>query len=253
MHALRRLDEIVTTEFPAMARASGGVGQKEGLVLTVFSRSQLWVRTLRKLDHHYDFPALYAGARFLLEAAVDVALLHISKTAVEVERYIFWDMSSQLKTAQQVVGHFARKGRSSEAGAAALEFINARGKEIADLRKKHFGGRDKHPDRWTGRGLLKDAAEADRGCASCLGYLHGRLEDLVATSYGAMSASVHGAGFGLTRGRDDDWWRIQYDAMMVTSLRLGLASARTVVHEFAPRVEAARLLARLDALTPPKI
>jgi len=152
-------------------------------------RAIAWLRSIAKLDHPADFQAVTAGARTIFEGAVDVTLMHFDPAANGPERMDAWEESAKLKHAQTAADYIAAVGRQpTEAEQHMLTFIKNKKDGIEKLRRTLWPNRKgKHPPRWTGRDLGRDAEEAEK-------LLVDGFEEFYRLRYPELCWNVHGSG-----------------------------------------------------------
>jgi hypothetical protein len=152
-------------------------------------RAIAWLRSIAKLDHPADFQAVTAGARAIFEGAVDVTLMHFDATANGPERMDAWEESAKLKHAQTAADYIAAAGRQpTESEQHMLTFIRNKKANIEKVRLTlwpNFKG--KHPPRWTGRDLGRDAEAAEKVLAE-------GFEEFYRLRYPELCWNVHGSG-----------------------------------------------------------
>ncbi len=152
-------------------------------------RAIAWLRSIGKLDHPGDFQAVTAGARAIFEGAVDVTLMHFDATANGPERMDAWEESAKLKHAQTAAEYIAAAGRQpTEADQHMLTFISNQKAHIEKVRRTLWPNhKGKHPPRWTGRDLGRDAEEAENVLAE-------GFEEFYRLRYPELCWNVHGSG-----------------------------------------------------------
>ncbi|WP_243336681.1 hypothetical protein [Anaeromyxobacter soli] len=181
----RFIDENVRTQVEARVPAIPHGVVFQGQLL----RAIAWLRSIGKLDHPADFQAVTAGARAIFEGAVDVTLMHFDTAANGPEKMDAWEESAKLKHAQTAAGYIAAVGRQpTEAEQHMLTFISNKKvgieKQRLTLWPNHKG---KHPPRWTGRDLARDAEEAEKVLAE-------GFEEFYRLRYPELCWNVHGSG-----------------------------------------------------------
>ena len=86
--------------------------QREILATGIFLRSLCWMETLARLDRVQDFQAVATGARFLLEACVDLVLLDHDDTEQLSTKMLDWATSAKFAMSQDLVKFYEDKKRS---------------------------------------------------------------------------------------------------------------------------------------------
>lgn len=169
---------------------------------SIFFRVLSWVRSLRQLKSPGHFQAIASGTRALLEAVVDVLLIHHDETDNNVTKVYWWGRSAILKSNKaQIEFSLNRKRRDAQSVKNLLEFVETHEAEILEMRKKLWPdpknpNKGKHPERWTGSGnLLTDVINADILYQHLVEkYLTTSLEELYETFYRQLNWNVHGSG-----------------------------------------------------------
>jgi hypothetical protein len=167
-----------------------------------FRRIDAWLRTLCKLSEPMHFQATAAGARSMLELAVDLVLLASDQNAAE--RLYDWEWSAKYKHATAVKRFYETVDDPvPPENAEAVTFAVREEAKIESLRRKQgwLDGKNKpyHPPRWTKRNLDADCVEADkwphRGAFSFVRFYE--------TRFRTLCWQVHGSAFvGRTIGAD---------------------------------------------------
>jgi hypothetical protein len=152
-------------------------------------RAIAWLRSIGKLDHPGDFQAVTAGARAVFEGAVDVTLMHFNPGAFGPERMDAWEESAKLKLAQTAATYIEASGRQpTDAEQHMLTFITNKRAYIEKVRLSLWPNhKGKHPPRWTGRDLGRDAEEAEKALAE-------GFEEFYRLRYPELCWNVHGSG-----------------------------------------------------------
>jgi hypothetical protein len=211
-----------------------------GNVLASFLRGMYWVYTLAKLNHPADFQAASAGARALMEIVVDLSLLCTNKPEYLIGKLVAWEESAKLKQAQAMVRRHEQRPEF-EVPQLYADFIAENEKYIRSERQRHWGDPDaphkvaKHPNRWTGNGLDKDAEAVsadlhdyyiERHAALCW-YTHGSgatgIRNVDADAFpGILAVALHdGADFGMRLARLAVEYLGAYDTIMANRFRQG--------------------------------
>ena len=180
-------------------------GHRDSSLKGLWLRSFAWMRSLETLNHTRHFQAISAGNRALLEITVDIILLHHDKTNALGWKIFQWGISERMKSAEQVVDFYAKKGVPVPDEYKALETLYKNEKSIVDhMRRtlwplKKNPAKAEHPKRWTGSSDLSiDVEEADRLYgAEIEAELGVRLLEYYRTEYRKMNWQIHSgiAGF----------------------------------------------------------
>jgi hypothetical protein len=160
-----------------------------------------WLRTLRKLDHPADFQAVASAARSLLEATVDIVLVH--HTPADHKQLLAWEESSKLNYAEKLVAYFQRhSGTTPNQHGSVAEFASTQRSRVEALRL-HYGWEDKkkrktrHPDRWTNHNLADDVKAADK-----FGH-HFQFESFYEVEYRKLCWMIHGSALAVRQVSTD--------------------------------------------------
>lgn len=115
--------------------------------------------------------------------------MHFDPAANGPEKMDCWEGSAKLKHAQTATGYIAARGRQpTEAEQHMLRFISNQKASIEKLRLSLWPShKGKHPSRWTGRDLGRDAEEAERLLAE--GFV-----EFYRLRYPELCWNVHGSG-----------------------------------------------------------
>ncbi|MBN2574923.1 MAG: hypothetical protein JXP73_10200 [Deltaproteobacteria bacterium] len=154
-------------------------------------RAYAWIHTITKLDEPFDFQAVAAGARALLETAIDMVLLRANPS--DVARVVAWEESERFKHAQAIERYYQALSAPPVGHEPAVQFAKGMKARIERLRLrqgwKSKNGKARHPDRWTGRHLDEDAKRAD-DCGHTF-----KFSNFYETEYRQVCWMVHGSGF----------------------------------------------------------
>jgi hypothetical protein len=162
------------------------------VIIGQLRRADEWLVTLSKLDSPFDYQAVAAGCRALLEIAIDIVLL--TESPAQAAKVAAWERSAKLKSAMCVKDfHERRKTEPDEDGAGLILWAKTNAANVVSERRAHGWsdrkGTPRHPERWTGsRNLLIDAQAADRLGTSF------RFEEFYETRFRELSALTHGSG-----------------------------------------------------------
>lgn len=174
---------------------------RDQCVQLLFARALCWVSSLIRLNSPQDFQAVAAGARSLLEVAVDVILvLHDGPTGEKVREMDDWAMSAKFQMSTQALAHYEKASAPiPHEHSPMAAFRDAKGAEVQTLRSKHWRG--KHPRRWTNQDLLADCRDADKLEPDLIvGELEMSFEEFYETQLRRMNWLIHGAGLAAVKG-----------------------------------------------------
>ena len=191
---------VVVSEFvqSTVRPTIGQIGIKDdagAVLLGQLLRVDAWLRTLRKLDHPGDFQAVASATRALLEATVDVVLVHHSPA--DHKQLLAWEESSKLNYAEKLVAYFQREsGATPHQHRSVVEFASTQRSRVEALRR-HYGWEDKkktktrHPERWTNHNLADDVKAADK-----FGHKF-QFESFYEVEYRKLCWMVHGSALAV--------------------------------------------------------
>ena len=156
-----------------------------------FYRANAWMYSIARLIEPADFQPTVAGARALLEIAIDSTLMHHDATTYPWQKLNAWEESAKLKQAQKVADFYQRTGQApSGEHDGPLRFLRTDRQRVEQLRGQYWtrqNGRPYHPMRWTGRGLDQDAQAAEQ--------LSGEsFREFYELRYGELCWNTHGSG-----------------------------------------------------------
>jgi hypothetical protein len=212
----------IEAKIPRTKRLDVSLGQ--------FLRIDAWLRTLCKLSEPMHFQATSAGARSMLELAVDLVLLASDQNAAE--RLQDWEWSAKHKHATAVKRFYETVGGAvPPENAEAIAFAVRDAARIESLRRKHgwLNSKQKpcHPPRWTERSLDADCVEADkwphRGDFSFVRFYE--------TRFRTLCWQVHGSAFVGRTIRADVFPFLSAQALLDAS-DLAVIGAAATLHTF---------------------
>lgn len=210
-----------TSVRPIIKRASETAPEFEACHGAII-RLHAWFRSLSKLDAPGDFQAVLSASRAVFEIAVDLTLLH-RDPRVTVEMLVAWEESSKLAAARRLRQFCdSRPGSKKPAGAKPiLAYLNQE-QRVLGLRSRHWG-RTKHPQRWTGRDLGRDAEEADRFSPS-------GFAEYYCSRYTQVCWNVHGSGLAGVRRIPESRFPALTMFGFEESARFAIVAAREALH-----------------------
>lgn len=197
----------------------------QGLLL----RAVMWLRTMAKLEETSDLQALAVGTRSLVEAAVDMLLIHEDKEAASSDSLMtVWEKSAKLKAATELVKHFQSSNKELPSDyKTQIDFLNNEGAAIKKERMK-FWNNKKHRERWTGRNLLEDCKAVDNHHSDWLVNVFGAtLTEFYQTDLRWINWYVHGSSLAGFRVSAETLTRLRAKCYEV-SAHLGMICAHVI-------------------------
>jgi hypothetical protein len=150
-----------------------------------FLRATSTMRSVSKLDHPSDFQLILAGMRNMLEVLVDMMLIHFDSIGGLAEQMITWEEAEKARQADITLDYFTRTGKSVP---ISLQPRVDYARNVGPKVKARLGITTwkSFPGRWTRRGLLEDAREADK-------HKNLGLEEFFEGEYRKMCSLIHGS------------------------------------------------------------
>jgi hypothetical protein len=185
------IDQRVRPRIDAVAASNPNLGYLRGILLRVVE----WLRTTDKLNEPGDFQAAAAGARAVFEISVDLTLLEFDKAHHTFEKVQAWEASAQQRHGMKLGQYYEGRPGPVPPG-VEFKIASAKASEPAAREERarlwpHMKGR--HPDRWTGRNLGRDAIEAETLAAR-------GFAEFYANHYPRTCLYVHGSGLARVAG-----------------------------------------------------
>jgi hypothetical protein len=203
----RLVSEFIANDVRLWLLAPGVPSGADAVVLGQFLRIDAWLRTLKKCDEPGDFQAVISATRALLEATIDLVLL-ASNPMVNAQLIQDWEDSARLKSAMALTAYYAKQKiqpQPEDEHATIMEFGAHNQVRITAVRQSNNwiensknGPKPKHPDRWTGNNLSRDAQQADAV------YPEFGFERFYETRYRELCWNTHGSGLAGARGVSAD-------------------------------------------------
>lgn len=197
-------------------------------------RAHGWMRTFTKLNSPGDFQAVVAGTRALFEIAVDLTLL-LHDPESSVEKLVTWERSARFKAAEQINEFFTihptNRGFSQQRDHIVRESAAVHRDRLRfwpQHRRGEEPARGRHPDRWTGRSLRKDAAAAADRCAGER-YAGTEFEATYVEWHPQWCWSTHGSGLAGVRSIPEVTFPALTGVTFRTACKSGLHIGRTAL------------------------
>lgn len=190
-------------------------GEERGTYVGMLLRVHGWLHSLDALGHPTHFQAIAAGARSLLELAVDARLLATGRE--QWRKLLAWEESAKLKEAERILRFYENRDPPTRFDLEPYQqYVRNHRERIRDMRPEHWPreqrARSHHPPRWTGQSLADDAVRAR------LGEYHARWS-------GQLNWSTHGSGLASVRYLNED----EFPAVVALALHLCAEFARAFV------------------------
>ena len=210
------IDQQVRPRIDAVAASNPDLGYLSGILLRVVE----WLRTTEKLNTPGDFQAAAAGARALFEISVDLTLLEFDKAHHTFDMVRAWEASAQQRHGMKLARYYEGRTDPISDGVAA-KIASAKLCEPAakmDRAKRWPHKKGKHPDRWTGRDLGRDAIEAETLAAR-------GFAEFYANHYPRICLYVHGSGLARVAGLSAELFPVLSTIALETIGRFAIVAA----------------------------
>lgn len=182
------------------------------------------MQSLARLDQVVDVQLVVAANRAMLELVVDLTLLMHYQPSEGIEKLEAWELSAKYNYALQAVNYVKNNsGKLSAVEQPLADFVNREEDNVRNIRQRCWPakhGRSTHPNRWTGRDLLRDVQEADR--------LHGsHLELSYQSDYRRMNLQLHGSTLAGYRSLNLEGFEVAFALGHKRTSELALEASRS--------------------------
>lgn len=218
---------------------------RDNCIKDLYLRATAWMLSLEKLNGPIHVQAIVAANRGLLETATDLFLLHDDKTNSSGWRMFWWAESEKLKSAEEKIEFYTRKGKPlPDQFEPSKQFYDRNKAQIEQMRNTLWPGKNsnnaKHPNRWTGwrqvdwrpKSLKDDIKNVDAGYGGLISSeLGATLEEIYSTEFRQMCWFVH-SGISSTHNLPPEFYYLQCAFAFRRCADLGMLCTRVVLKDF---------------------